>query len=154
MLQKKFPFSFGYCILLTILVSFSGIQSSCKKYPQGPFFSLRSKIDRLCNSWVIEEYLEDGQNKTDSFKLYYADFIWHYGADNSFDFYGKLNGTAWSRSGEWHFINAKSKIRLLNQASDSSYEMKIEKLMKAHLWLSQQDTASKIKREWKYKPKK
>ena len=149
--------SFRYCLIFVILLPagvFLAFQTSCMKYPEGPLVSLRSKTERISNYWVIDQYLENGKNKTDSFKVIYADFVWRYGKDNSFDFFGKLNGVAWSRSGEWHFKEAKTEVALLNQASDSTYVMKIEKLKKQHLWLSQKDTATNIKREWHFKPRK
>ena len=123
------------------------IASACTKYENGANVSLRSAADRLANLWVLEKYLEDGQDRSDSFAVQYKDMVWRFGKDNSFDFYGKYKGNPWSRSGDWNFSNAKKTINLVNQASDSTYSYEILQLREKVLWLTQTDSTGKVK-EW------
>ena len=48
-------------ILLLLLAS---LFSTCQKYPEGPFFSLRPKERRIAGGWVCEKYLIDGADST------------------------------------------------------------------------------------------
>jgi hypothetical protein len=36
---------------------------SCKKYEEGPVVSLKSKTERLANTWKVEKAMENGENK-------------------------------------------------------------------------------------------
>ncbi len=123
------------------------LAAACTKYPNGANFSTRSAADRLANLWVLEEYLENGQNRSDSFSMQYKDMVWRFGKDNSFDFYGQYKGNPWSRSGDWSFTNSKKSINLVNQASDSTYTYEILQLREKVLWLAQTDTSG-IQKEW------
>ena len=40
---------------------------SCKKTENGPAISLRSKDARVSNQWIVEQYLDDGVDKTELF---------------------------------------------------------------------------------------
>lgn len=51
-------------------VIFSVTFFSCKKYPDGPVFSLRSKTERLSNSWKIQQYKFNGADSTNFVKTY------------------------------------------------------------------------------------
>ncbi len=37
---------------------------ACKKYENGPSISLKSEKARIANEWVVEQYIEDGKDKT------------------------------------------------------------------------------------------
>lgn len=138
--MKKIFFLSPLCLLLT----------GCFKYDDGPRISLRSKTDRLANFWMTDKYFVDGIDSTAP----YIDYTWRFGKDGSFDLYGTRNSIAWSRTGAWGFINAKTSVRLLNQASDSAYEFRITRLKEKQLWLEQKDVATSILREFRFIKKK
>ena len=46
--------------------------TSCKKYPEGPSFSLRPKKIRLCQTWNLVKYVYDGTDETSSFLQNYT----------------------------------------------------------------------------------
>ncbi len=46
------------------------IISSCKKYPDGPSFSLRSPTQRLIGAWGLKIYIIDGVDSTNIFSSY------------------------------------------------------------------------------------
>ncbi len=43
---------------------------SCKKYPNGPTFSLRSPIQRIVGAWSLKSYLINGNDSTVVFNNY------------------------------------------------------------------------------------
>ena len=142
-------------------VLFIGISSllvtgiaSCRKYKNGPWIAFHSKSDRVANLWVIDKYLEDGNNLTDVYFKTHTEFVWRFSKDGSFDIYGKIVNHPWSRSGEWKFIESKTSIEMLNQASDCTYVYRIMKLESNHLWLLQEDTATQVKTMIRLKTKK
>ena len=135
------------------MIALTSIFGSCMKYPDGPVLTLRSSADRLSNFWVIDKYFEDGLDVTDEFNIHYASFVWRFSKDFSFDIYGQIDGVPWSRSGEWKFVESDRSIELLNQASDSTYTFRIEKLKQKHLWLAQADTVLHIFKQWRFKQK-
>ena len=50
-------------LLLTVMLT------SCKKYDEGPAFSLKSKAERITNKWKVEQaILSDGQDLTNEWK--------------------------------------------------------------------------------------
>ena len=55
------PKRFTYLLLLVFV---SGILSTCKKYPEGPLISLRSKTERITGGWQVETFLVNGIDST------------------------------------------------------------------------------------------
>ncbi len=137
-MKERFLFLLVFtCILL----------SSCKKYEDGPLVSIRSKTDRLSNFWMVDSYTVDGEDSTNK----YIDFTWRFGKDQSFDFFGTLNGARWARTGIWEFTGNHAFIGMMNLASDSLYEFEIMKLKERKLWFSQVDPRTGSYREWHLK---
>ncbi len=52
-------------IIALILIAFGIINFNCRKYPEGPGFSLRSKKNRLCQDWKLVNYYYDDIDYTD-----------------------------------------------------------------------------------------
>ncbi|MBL7909990.1 MAG: hypothetical protein JNJ41_02900 [Bacteroidia bacterium] len=52
----------SYFFILSIVLSVTFL--SCKKYPEGPSFSLRSKSERLSNLWKIQQLKFNGGDST------------------------------------------------------------------------------------------
>ncbi len=48
-----------------ILVVLTGLTLlSCKKYPDVPMFSMRSKTEKRCNTWNMKTWIQNGYDKT------------------------------------------------------------------------------------------
>lgn len=113
--------------LLTLVTLFTQfISTSCKKYPDGPTISLRSRAERVANTWKIENYkinstdftsLVSGYNETFTKKGAYS-YIW-----------GILSG-----SGTWKFQNKDTEIKLSGNDSHSSRTLYILKLEENSFW--------------------
>ena len=53
---------YGFCFAaVTLALVFSGC-----KYEDGPGISLRSKRDRIANEWIVDQFIYDGKDVTDS----------------------------------------------------------------------------------------
>src|ERR1700741_2068351 len=73
-------------ILIIILSGFLILTNSCKKYPEDPFYSLRSSEKRLTGKWIITKIVKDGSAITSQ----YNDTLYPYAYD-SFVFYFKFD---------------------------------------------------------------
>ena len=56
--MKKLP-------VILLFVFLAGGISTCKKYPDGPWFSLRTAMARVAGSWKVESYIVNGNDSTD-----------------------------------------------------------------------------------------
>lgn len=126
-------------ICLSLLLVLMG---ACKKYDEGPGISLRSKKARVSNTWKIQNYLENGVDKTTDYTAVYQNarfsimktekFIFTYTFNGSFDV---------EQSGNWHFNSNKTKL-LFTQLSPTtdSWAVDILRLKETELWLTESDS--------------
>ncbi|TAL62359.1 MAG: hypothetical protein EPN85_02840 [Bacteroidetes bacterium] len=49
---------------ILLFIFLASVFSTCKKYPDGPCISLRSKRDRIRGEWEVQKYLIDGGDST------------------------------------------------------------------------------------------
>ena len=56
-----------HLVKITLIISCISI-ISCKKYEEGPAFSLMSKKARLSNIWQVNQYLLNGEDKTEAYR--------------------------------------------------------------------------------------
>lgn len=119
----------AFALLGTILLA------SCSKYDDGPAFSLRSKKERIANTWRVQKATNNGNDVTTSFEEYQLQMLIDGDAtlaalytlgDLTFEF--QTNGT-------WSLVNNNEDLRLdlQNDAADATYE--ILRLMEEELWL-------------------
>jgi hypothetical protein len=130
--------------ILILMLALTG----CKKYEGGPFFSLRTKKERLSNSWKIERYSEGGANKTYEYNVAFPDQVWRFTEDGGFDIRGNNAGLPFIQSGEWIFVNKKKDLLLMPYASRQFMIFKILKLQENALSVSHLD--STVQKEWQF----
>lgn len=109
-----------------VLFSLSITLSNCKKYPDGPVVSLRSKTERVSNSWKIENYKVNGDDLTSIVTDYHETF--YKNGNYSFS-WGILSGY-----GNWNFENNKKEIKLSGSESQTSRRLFILKLEEKSFW--------------------
>ena len=125
--------------LLTLALLSSIVFSSCSKYEDGPAFSLRSKKERVANTWRVERASNNGSDVTSAFDQYQLQMLSDGDAtlaalytlgELTFEF--ETNGT-------WTLEDAGEVLRLdfQNNAADESYE--ILRLKEDELWLREKD---------------
>jgi len=108
-MKKTGAYFFAFIIIFS--VSFF----SCKKYPDGPVFSLETKKARLCNSWKLESYYYNGFDSTASAKNYFLkDYALNINksGDYSFSYNYSRRGFLFSvdEAGKWVFSNSKKDV--------------------------------------------
>src|ERR1035437_9604676 len=95
---------------------------SCKKYPDGPMISFRTRTDRVANTWKVDNYKKNGTDYTSTMTGY----IETYTKDGNYSYsWHILGGT-----GKWVFQNNDAEIRITgvsgNKSSETLYILKLE----------------------------
>ncbi len=113
--------------------------SSCKKYEDGPSFSLKSKKGRLAGEWEVvkletsngEDYLSGGRDmefefdKDGDFKMKYT---YSYGGDSY----------SYTYKGEWEFSSDKEELEL-DFDGGGTIECEIKRLTNKEFWFEDED---------------
>lgn len=124
-------------VLLPIFVV-SLFLTSCK-YEEGPAISLRSKEERLVNSWKIQEANENGLNTTPDYDDVNFQLMFDY--DQSMKAYTTDDsGDVWIQNGLWDFVQDKEQIRIIYTdpaVNPDRAFWTILKLKEKELWVSE-----------------
>ncbi len=112
-------------LLLLFGIIFSNL-TSCKKYPDGPTISLRSRKERISNNWKVENYKINGSDFTSIVTNYKETFTKEGNYSYSWDL---LNG-----SGTWKLQNNDEEIKLTGSESQTSRTLFILKLEEDSFW--------------------
>ena len=118
--------------------------TSCKKYEEGPMISLRSKKERMANTWKVVKATDDGKDITSSYDQYDLQMLTDGDAsiaaiytigDISFEF--ETNGT-------WDFNDNKEELELDMENDKADLAYNILKLKEDELWLREKGTAVEL----------
>ncbi len=118
--MKNMSLAIFFAALLTIPFQ------SCKKYPDGPSISFRTRTARLCQTWKIENAKKNGNDYT-SFVSGYQE-TYSKGGDYSY-IWGSFAGT-----GKWAFQNSDAEVRLTGVSNQSSHTLVLLRLEHTSLW--------------------
>jgi hypothetical protein len=109
--------------------------ASCKKYEEGPVISLRSKKERVANTWQIEVAYNDGEDVTEEYDEYTVKFTKDGDAElaalyswGGFSYEYETNGT-------WSFMNNSEELEVDYEDDDADEVYQILKLEEDELWL-------------------
>jgi hypothetical protein len=117
---------------LTIVLLFG---ASCKKYEEGPAFSLKSKTERVANSWKVAQAFEDGKDVTADYNKYELDLTKTGSARLSAKYkFAGLN-YQFETDGTWSFVSDKEKIAFNFNADEADAVYTILKLKEDEMWL-------------------
>ncbi len=135
--MKTFKNNLALFVLIAVLV-FPGLQG-CKKYPDGPSISMRSKAARLDNSWRVEFYSKNGSNESAEFMAKKVSYIETFTKDNrwSYTYINPNDGKLKSGEGSWQFLNDDNQI-LITEGSESKV-LTILKLEEKQFWFYYSD---------------
>lgn len=133
-------------VLLTTIVS-------CKKYPEGPSFSLISRSERLANTWKIAKVLEDGVDKTSDYQSAFKDYAATVDKAGTYSLSYKILGLlSYSENGNWSFNDDQSMVTFdPTSNNNSNWDVKILKLKEDELWFLDEDNNGK-KIEYHFQP--
>jgi len=127
---KKLPV---LVILSASLVMLSA--EGCKKYPDGPTFTLHSRTERVANTWKVDNYKING----DDYTSLMSDYTETYTKDGNYSYvWGSLSG-----SGLWKFQNKDKEIALTGINNQSNYTLVILKLEEKEFWYYYMDGSDK-----------
>lgn len=118
-------------ILFVVAIFATVALEGCKKYPEGPAISLRTKTARVAGKWAIEKVIVNG---TDS-PYDYSDISIEFTKDGKTTYtWGSL-----SYSGEWKFNDDKTKILQKDDDDTEWSESEILKLKNSEFWTKEVD---------------
>ncbi len=128
-------------IILTSIIT-------CKKYDEGPAFSLRTKKQRLSRTWQYQTYFENGVDKTATQASFYQNYIIGLGKDGSYSVdYIAYGQVPFNEVGIWEFDDEKEKIIFTRQfPAGNPFEWKIKRLKRRELWVEENDTVNNLLR--------
>jgi hypothetical protein len=117
-------------IKFALLIVFAGLLTfgieSCKKYPDGPAISLKTRKERVANTWRVDNYKVNGTD----FTSLVSDYTETFTKDGNYSYqWGILGG-----SGSWSFQNKDEEIKLTGIENQSSYTLVILKLEEKTFW--------------------
>jgi hypothetical protein len=127
--MKKSILTIAVCAMLGAVTV-----SSCKKYEDGPSFSLMTKKSRLSGEWSIESVTFNGTDITDAYKLAAGpNFVLEIEKDGKYSIKGNS-----PESGTWSLGEDKDDIRFMSSksgATEQSY--RILRLTSKEFWIKE-----------------
>lgn len=132
-------------ILFINLILIIFLFSNCKKYPDGPSISFRSRTERLSNSWHMKQYFENGTDKTNdfnnTFKEYCLTIKKNGECTTTYKLFGLVNV---SDAGKWSFNSNQTGLTFVNNTNNETTNWTILKLKENELWGSYIDSNKTI----------
>ena len=134
-----------FCIITSVL-----LLTECKKYPEGPSISFRSKKERIVNTWKLSKYYENSVDLTSNFNTVYTKFSFVTTKSGDYtitrELYSLVNTT---ESGTWTLSSNKKTFNLFPASITvgsvpSSSSWQILKLYEKEMWLRNIDSNGKI----------
>jgi hypothetical protein len=132
---------------LFIFAIITTIFSSCKKYEEDGFISLRTAKARLCHTWKVEKATDDGKDVTSFFNDY--NYRISFDKSGTCNISVKFGGVGFGVNGKWEFIENQQSIKITmdqNQFNVSDGTWKIRKLYKGELWVVNGDDEMNLTR--------
>ncbi len=132
MKTKRTRLSIVFIVLCALAIPTT---QSCKKYEDGPAFSLRTRTARVANTWKVENYKINGDDFTSLVSSYTETFTKKGAYSYS---WGILDG-----SGTWEFQNKDAEIKLNGNDGQASRTLFILKLEENAFWYYYMDGNNK-----------
>ncbi|MBI5539429.1 MAG: hypothetical protein HY951_05175 [Bacteroidia bacterium] len=108
---------------------------SCKKYSEGPFFSLISRTERVSNTWKVDNYKFNGND--------YTSLVTNYTETYTKNGNYSYNWSAISGTGTWAFQNKDAEIKITGIDNQSTVTLFIIKLEEKQFWYYYMDGTDK-----------
>lgn len=116
---------------------FTLIATGCKKYEDGPIISVRSKEERIANTWVIEKAYDNGNDVTSDYDQYDLTMDKDHNAKLTSNYKSGNVTFSFSTEGVWSFENNKNDLRLDFNNNDADRVYEILRLKENELWLKE-----------------
>jgi hypothetical protein len=114
--------------------------SSCRKYEDGPTFTLRSKKERVINNWASPSVVRNDINETNFYFVYGMEFKrngqWVWRIDRNDDTLALAE-----RTGRWKLTAANTQIEITYDEIDPSNSeellfLKLRRLTEDEMWVN------------------
>lgn len=135
--------------VLFSIITTALLLSECKKYPEGPSISFRSKKERIANNWKLSKYYENDVDLTSNFNTIYTKFEFNTTKGGDYTINRTLYPIAnTSENGTWSLASDKKTFSLFPKtisagAVPSSTSWQILKLYEKEFWLRNFDSNGK-----------
>jgi hypothetical protein len=116
----------NYAKSLIFIIMLSSIQAGCQNYEHGPAFSLKSKIERLDELWIIQNATDLKTNQDITSK--YFDVIWKLNENGRYKENDVLKGS-------WNLTN-NDEYLTITMLTGEVFKYKILRLSSHELWLT------------------
>lgn len=120
---------------ISLFIGLTLLIASCKKYEEGPALSLRSKTERVANSWRIAQALDNGNDVTSQYNKFELDLTKGGSATLSAEYTFFNSELKYITDGTWVFVSNKEKISLNFENDDADGVYTILKLKEKEMWV-------------------
>lgn len=130
---------------IAVIAAVSSSFISCSKYEEGPKISLRSKEARVENTWKVEKYYKNSEDKTTDFFADKINYTETFTEDNkwSLSYTDASDSELETDSGTWDFDD-EDKTKIDRNAGGSTWEeLTILRLKNKEFWFWYMDSGDK-----------
>lgn len=129
----------------------------CKKYPEGPALSLRSKKERVANTWKLDALISGGVDSTAYFNSLFNDYTVSLTKSGSYNISYNIRGFSSTETGDWSFSSDKEDLKITPKSITfgsvpSPSVLQITKLYEKELWL-RSFYGNGVAKEYHFSPK-
>lgn len=120
---------------------------ACKKYPEGPTISFRTKASRLANVWVIKSVTVGGKDETTNWKSAFVSYELNIKEEGNFSISYLAFGFAQIKNtGKWSWIENKKKVFFDQDNSTDDATWTVIKLKEKELIGEAKNSSGQIER--------
>lgn len=109
----------------------------CKKYPDGPEYSLLTKKERVANDWKIAQVYDNGKDVTSDYSKYELSLRKSGAATLSAKFVILGSNFEYVTEGTWAFVSDKAKLSFDFDNNNADKVYQILKLKEDEMWLKE-----------------
>lgn len=144
-------------IIILSLCGSAILFDGCKKYPEGPAISLRSKKERVANTWKLDQLISGGVDSTAFYTNILNDYTVTLTKSGSYTIAYNVWGFGVTESGDWSFSSGKEDLNITPKSISignlpSPSVLQILKLYEKELWLRNFQSNGTTK-EYHFSPK-
>src|ERR1043166_1402187 len=125
--------AFSKLLAISILTSIVIFSSSCKKYDDGPAFSMRSKKARVAGEWTVAQVLVNDADQTNAFYSFYPGYLII--LDKEGKYTERANGYP-DEHGKWEFQRNKEEIYSLQDGATVGQTLTLLRLKNREMWVT------------------
>ncbi len=137
--NKQIPMKNIATTSVLVLLTLGSLGTGCGKYEDGPDFSLRSRKERIANTWRVDKATKGSDDVTSAFQQYELKMEKEGDATLVANYVLGAVTFVFETNGGWDLVNDDEDLQLdfENNEADETYE--ILRLKEKELWLKEKD---------------